>query len=131
MNVCASIGLIERVRPGVPRRRTGPHGDLSVACPGFVVHPRVAEPGGGRVLIRVDILDDPLEAIEADDDRERLRRYLELWRERVIDPLRDPGTVLVVELDDGPRPRRLVANDGLAAETAGRPPRRRRPQPCS
>ena len=28
------------------------------------------------MLILVDILDDRLEAIEADDDRERLRRYL-------------------------------------------------------
>jgi len=71
------------------------------------------------VLILVDILDDRLEAIEADDDRERLRRYLELWREGAVDPLRDPGTVLIVELDDGPRPRRLVANDGLGAGTAG------------
>jgi len=65
---------------------------------------------------RVDILDDRLEAIEADDDRERLRRYLELWREGAVDPLRDPGVVLIVEFDDGPRPRRLVANDGLAAD---------------
>jgi len=65
------------------------------------------------VLILVDILDDRLEAIEADDDRERLRRYLELWREGAVDPLRDPGTVLILELDDGARPRRLVANDGL------------------
>ena len=66
------------------------------------------------MLVRVDILDDRLEAIEADDDRERLRLYLELWREGAVDPLRDPGTVLIVELDDAPRPRRLVVNDGLA-----------------
>jgi hypothetical protein len=66
------------------------------------------------MLVRVDILDDRLEAIEAEDDRERLRRYLELWREGAVDPLRDPGTVLIVELDDAPRPRRLVVNDGLA-----------------
>ena len=69
------------------------------------------------MLVRVDILDDRLEAIEAGDDRERLRRYLELWRGGAVDPLRDPGAVLVVELDDGPRPRRLVANDGLGAAT--------------
>ena len=69
--------------------------------------------GAGRLL------DDRLEAIEADDDRERLRRYLELWREGAVDPLRDPGIVLILELDDGPRPRRLVANDGLGAGTAG------------
>ena len=69
------------------------------------------------MLILVDILDDRLEAIEADDDRERLRRYLELWREGAVDPLRDPGIVLILELDDGPRPRRLVANDGLGAAT--------------
>jgi len=71
------------------------------------------------MLVRVDILDDRLEAIAADDDRERLRLYLELWREGAVDPLRDPGVVLILELDDGPRPRRLVANDGLAAGTAG------------
>src|SRR3954451_7831241 len=70
------------------------------------------------MLIRVDILDDRLEAIGGDDDRERLRRYFDLWREGAVDPLRDPGVVLIVELDDGPRPRRLVANDGLAARTA-------------
>jgi hypothetical protein len=67
--------------------------------------------------VRVDILDDRLEAIEVDDDRERLRHYLELWREGAVDPLRDPGTVLIFELDDGPRPRRLVANDGLGDGT--------------
>ena len=70
------------------------------------------------MLVRVNILDDRLEAIEAEDDRERLRRYLGLWREGAIDPLRDPGTVLIVELDDGPRPRRLVVNDGLGTGTA-------------
>src|SRR3954453_19054696 len=70
------------------------------------------------MLVRVDILDDRLEAIEADDDRERLRVYLELWRERIIDPLRDPGTVLIVELDDGPRPRALGVNHGPAKGTA-------------
>jgi len=69
------------------------------------------------MLVRVDILDDRLEAIEDDDDRERLRRYFDLWREGVLDPLRDPGVVLIVELDDGPRPRRLVASDGLGAGT--------------
>ena len=83
------------------------------------MHLKVAELGGGRMLILVDILDDRLEAIEADDDRERLRRYLDLWREGAVDPLRDPGTVLILELDDGPRPRRLVANDGLGAATGG------------
>ena len=83
------------------------------------MHLKVAEPGGGRVLILVDILDDRLEAIEAEDDRERFRRYLELWREGAVDPLRDPGTVLIVELEAGPRPRRLVVNDGLAAGAAG------------
>jgi hypothetical protein len=69
------------------------------------------------VLILVDILDDRLEPLAADDDRERLRRYLELWREGAVDPLRDLGTVLIVELEAGPRPRRLVANDGLGAAT--------------
>src|SRR4051794_39997162 len=54
------------------------------------------------MLVRVDLLDDRLEAIEADDDRERLRRYLDLWREGAVDPLRDPGTVLILELDAGP-----------------------------
>jgi len=83
------------------------------------VHLKVAEPGGGRVLILVDILDDRLEAIEADDDRERLRRYLELWREGAVDPLRDPGVVLIVELDDAPRPRGLVVNDGLTVAAPG------------
>ena len=75
------------------------------------------------MLVRVDLLDDRLEAIQADDDRERLRRYLDLWRERIIDPLRDPGVVLILELDDGPRPRRLVANDGLGdgAAAGGHP----------
>ena len=71
------------------------------------------------MLVRVDILDDRLEAIEADDDRERLRRNLKLWRGGAVDPLRDPGVVLILELDDGPRPRRLVANDGLGDGTAG------------
>ncbi len=81
--------------------------------------PERRDPGGGHVLIRIDILDDRLEAIQADDDRERLRRYLGLWREGAIDPLRDPGVVLILELDDGPRPRRLVAHDGLGDGTAG------------
>ncbi len=71
------------------------------------------------MLILVDILDDRLEAIEADDDRERLRHYLEMWREGAVDPLRDPGTVLVVELDGAPRPRRLVVNDGLTVAALG------------
>ena len=71
------------------------------------------------MLIRVDLLDDRLEAIEAGDDRERLRLYFGLWRDGAIDPLSDPGVVLIVELDDGPRPRRLGANDGLGAGTAG------------
>ena len=69
------------------------------------------------MLVRVDIRDDRLEALEVDDDRERLRHYLEMWREGAVDPLRDPGVVLIFELDDRPRPRRLVANDGLGAAT--------------
>jgi hypothetical protein len=68
--------------------------------------------------IRLDILDERLEAIEGADDRERLARYVAMWRDGLIDPLRDPGTVLIVELNDGPRPRRLVANEGLGAGTA-------------
>ena len=71
------------------------------------------------MLVRVDILDDRLEAIEADDDRERLRLYLDLWREGAVDPLRDPGVVLILELDDAPRPRRLVVNDGLTVAAPG------------
>ena len=61
---------------------------------------------------RIDILDDRLDGLAADDDLEGLRRYLELWRAGVVDPLRDPGVVVVVGFDDGPRPRRVVANDG-------------------
>ncbi len=68
------------------------------------------------MLVRVDLLDDRLETIQADDDRERLRRYFDLWRGGAVDPLRDPGVVLILELDDAPRPRRLVANDGLGAD---------------
>ena len=37
---------------------------------------------------RVDILDDRLEALGIEDDRERLRRYLGLWRAGVLDPRR-------------------------------------------
>ena len=61
---------------------------------------------------RVDILDDRLEALGIEDDRERLRRYLELWRAGAVDPLRDPGVVVIVSPGDGPRPGRLVVNDG-------------------
>src|SRR3954463_7588204 len=71
------------------------------------------------MLVRVDILDDRLEAIEADDDRERLRRYLELWREGAVDPLRDPGTVLVVAIDDGLRPRAPAATHASATRGCG------------
>jgi hypothetical protein len=75
----------------------------------------------------LDILDERLEAIAAagDDDRKRLRLYLEMWREGLVDPLRDPGVVVIATLDppgtvapgaDGsaPRPRRVVANDSEA-----------------
>ena len=67
---------------------------------------------------RVDILDDRLEAIEADDDRERLRRYLERWRAGALDPLNDPGVVVIVTPGDGPRPGRLVVNDGEGPDPA-------------
>ena len=64
----------------------------------------------------IDILDERLEAIEVDDDddRERLRLYFGLWRAGVVDPLRDPGVVVIATLDtDGPRRRRrMVANEG-------------------
>ena len=73
----------------------------------------------------LDILDDRLDAIEAagDDDRERLRLYFEMWRAGLVDPLRDPGVVVIATLDPpgtvapgadgaGPRPRWVVANDG-------------------
>ncbi len=63
--------------------------------------------------ILVDILDDRLEALAARDDRERLRRYLEMWRAGTVDPLRDRGVVVIAELDGGgPGPRCLVVNDG-------------------
>ena len=77
----------------------------------------------------IDILDERLDAIAAagDDDRERLRLYFDMWREGLVDPLRDPGVVVIATLDppgatvpgaDGPaprpRPRRVVANDGEA-----------------
>jgi hypothetical protein len=48
------------------------------------------------VLVRVDILDDRLEAIGGVDDREWLRLYFKSWREGAVDPLRDPETVLIV-----------------------------------
>ena len=67
---------------------------------------------------RVDILDDRLEAIEVEDDRERLRRYLELWRAGALDPLNDPGAVVIVSPGDGPRAGRLVVNDGGGPEPA-------------
>ena len=64
----------------------------------------------------IDILDDRLEAIEGGDDRERLRLYFAMWRAGVVDPLRDPGVVVIATLDGCPgpggRPRRVVANDG-------------------
>ena len=64
----------------------------------------------------IDILDDRLEAIEGGDDRERLRLYFAMWRAGVVDPLRDPGVVVIATLGPGPetggRPRRVVANDG-------------------
>lgn len=64
----------------------------------------------------IDVLDERLEAIAAVDDRERLRRYLGLWRDGAIDPLRDPGVVVIAALDAelGARgtPLCVVANDG-------------------
>ena len=77
----------------------------------------------------IDILDERLDAIVAagDDEREWLRLYLAMWREGAINPLRDPGVVVIATLDppgatvpgaDGlalrPWPRRVVANDGEA-----------------
>ena len=67
---------------------------------------------------RIDILDDRLDELAAEDDLEGLRRYLELWRSGAVDPLRDPGVVVVVTLDGGPRPRRVVANDGEGCEVS-------------
>jgi len=67
---------------------------------------------------RVDILDDRLEAIGIEDDRERLRRYLELWRAGAVDPLNDPGVVVILSPSDGPRPGRLVVNDGEGPDPA-------------
>lgn len=90
----------------------------------------------------IDILDDRLDAIAAagDDDRERLRLYLDMWREGAINPLLDSGVVVIATLDgpalggaaaagDGatpPRPRRVVANDGEGGhgEEASGPARR-------
>lgn len=64
----------------------------------------------------IDVLDERLEAIEAVDDLQRLRHYFGLWRDGAINPLRDPGVVVIATLDAelGPRgtPRRVVANDG-------------------
>ena len=60
----------------------------------------------------IDILDDRLDAIEAENDCERLRLYFELWQAGVVDPLRDPGVVVIATLDSGPRPGRVVVNDG-------------------
>ena len=66
---------------------------------------------------RIDILDDRLEALAIEDDRERLRRYLELWRAGAVDPLNDPG-VVILSPGDGPRPGRLVVNDGEGPDPA-------------
>ena len=68
---------------------------------------------------RIDILDDRLDGLAEDDDLEGLRRYLELWREGAVNPLRDPGVVVVMGFDDGPRPRHVVANDGEGYEVSG------------
>ena len=77
----------------------------------------------------IDILDERLDAIAAagDDDRERLRLYFAMWRAGAVNPLRDPGVVVIATLDppgaavpgaDGlaarPWPRWVVANDGEA-----------------
>ena len=64
--------------------------------------------------VTLDILDDRLDAIEAADDRERLRAYLALWREGRIAPLRDAGVVVTVGFGarPGEPPHPLVANDG-------------------
>jgi hypothetical protein len=62
--------------------------------------------------LRIDILDDRLEAIEAENERERVRLYFELWRKGAVDPLCDLGVVVIVTLDGGPRPSRVVVNDG-------------------
>lgn len=61
---------------------------------------------------RIDILDDRLDGLATDDDRERLRLYLEMWRAGGVDPLRDPGVVVIATLDGGPGSRRVVVNDG-------------------
>src|SRR5690348_6084055 len=89
-----------------------------LAPPAISPSPQPPAAGSRRMEIRLDILDEQLEAIEGADDRERLARYVAMWRDGLIDPLRDPGTVLIVELDDGPRPRRPEANEGLGAGTA-------------
>ncbi len=67
---------------------------------------------------RIDILDDRLEAIEAENERERVRLYFELWRKGAVDPLCDLGVVVIVTLDGGPRPSRVVVNDGQGDEVA-------------
>ena len=67
---------------------------------------------------RIDILDDRLDELAEEDDLEGLRRYIELWREGAIDPLRDLGVVVVAGFDGGPRPRRFVANDGEGYEVS-------------
>ena len=81
---------------------------------------RFGYPGVRPMEFLVDILDDRLEAIEADDDRERLRRYLDLWRAGAVASLGDPGVVVVATLDAGRRPRRVVANDGEAGRGTAR-----------
>jgi hypothetical protein len=78
---------------------------------------------GRAMQFLIDILDDRLEALEAEDDRERLRLYFGLWRAGAVDPLRDPGVVVIATLDDGLGPggwpRRVVANDGEGYEEEG------------
>ena len=75
---------------------------------------------------RIDILDDRLDELVEEDDLEGLRRYIELWREGAVDPLRDLGVVVIVTLDAAPQPRRLVANDGEGYEAPALP----RPAHC-
>ena len=60
----------------------------------------------------IDILDDRLDMIEAENDRERLRLYFELWQAGAVDPLRDPGVVVIATLDGGPGSGHVIVNDG-------------------
>ena len=68
--------------------------------------------------LRIDILDDRLEAIEAENERERVRLYFELGRKGTVVPLCDLGVVVIVTLGDEPRPSRVVLQ--LVTNSGGR-----------